>query len=255
METRFDIIARHYEKALALYPDARTDQNEVIKLLDIEGSEMIFETTCGTGFLTERIAGLLKSGKVISHDISAPMVELAKKKIEAKNITNVRFYITDNMLFPEIADNSIDKAVCFGGFHHIEEWVKLFRSIRRILKDGGIFVIGDFADNSAVQRYFDERIHVLTDTGHQGLFLSESQMINLSRFAGLKVVSVERKAVPFVFVSKDDAGVFYNLVHNLNQCLLETLRDIENYMGFEERSGKLAVPMDYIYAKYRKGGG
>ncbi len=253
-QTRFDVIASSYEKALSLYPNARTDAEEVLKLLDVKDDETVLETTAGTGYLTMQLSRLLRTGTVISHDISPVMMNFAKKKIKDAEITNVEFYLERSGLFPEIKDESVDKAVCFGGFHHVEEPIKMFRTVQRILKPGGIFVVGDFADDSPVQKYFDEEINILTDTGHQGLFLSKSQMVNFARFAKLEVVSVERKVAPFLFSSKKDVGIFFQLVHALKQTSEEAQRDIEKYMGIKKNKEGFFVPMDYIYAKYRKRG-
>ncbi|MBI4993711.1 methyltransferase domain-containing protein [Candidatus Wolfebacteria bacterium] len=252
MGKRFDLIASSYEKALKLYPEARTDVEEILELLNIRGNETILETTCGTGYLTEKIARLLKSGRLIAHDVSSAMLSFAELKIKDAGFKNVDIRRADDIFSLQLEDCSIDKFVCFGGFHHLEEPVRMFKTASRLLKIGGILVVGDFADNSLVQKYFDEKVHYLSDGGHSGLFLSESQMLNFGRFADLEVISIERKRVPFIFSSIKDIGFFYQLVHFLNQNPEETADDIGQYMGVIEESGKFIVPMDYIYAKYQK---
>ena len=252
METRFDVIGKSYEKALELYPQARTDAEDILKLLDLQGSETVLEISCGSGYLSMQLSPLLKEGNLIAQDVSPIMMELNQQKVKERKLKNVHFYRDENMALPELEDSSIDKAVCLGGFHHIEEPVKLFRTIRRVLRKGGVFVVGDFADHSPIQRYFDERIHLLTDTGHQGLFLTESQMVNFARFSNLNVVSLERKIAPFYFQSKNDVGIFYQLVHLLQQSPAETEKEVGDYMGIKQENGRFVVPMDYIYAKYQK---
>ena len=73
-QTRFDVIASSYEKALSLYPNARTDAEEVLKLLDVKDDETVLETTAGTGYLTMQLSRLLRTVKVISNDISPLMM-------------------------------------------------------------------------------------------------------------------------------------------------------------------------------------
>ena len=254
METRFDKIANSYEKAIGLYPYARNDAEEILRLLELNGNERVLEITSGSGYLSLKIARILKEGGgfLISQDIAKAMMNLAEKKADKESLKNIRFYLTSDMSYSLLEDSSIDKAVCLGGFHHIEEPIKVFWSIKRILKPGGIFAAGDFADDSPVQKYFDERIDVLTDNGHQGLFLSESHMENFARFSGMKTLLIERKKVPFIFSSRADIGIFYQLVHALNQEPSETEKDVECYMGIEHIDGKFIVPMDYIFAKYQK---
>ncbi len=250
MVSRFDQIASFYEKAHALYPNARTDAEPLLKLLDLKGDEAVLEVACGTGYLTQKLAVILLGGKIVAEDISPRMMAFAKERVQ--NLSNVSFLLCNDSSLAEIDDSSFDKAVCLGGFHHIEDPVKVFHALKRVLKLGGVFAVGDFADCSPVQRYFDEKVHYLTDTGHAGFFLSESRMENLGRIANLETVSITRVSVPFVFSSPKDVGIFYKLAHCLKQKPAETRKDIEKYMGIREDGGKFAVPMDYIYAAYRK---
>src|SRR5882724_2048559 len=80
METRFDIIGRLYEEALRLYPDARTDGQRMLELLDLQGHEHVLEVTAGSGFLTLQIAACLLKGKVTAQDISGTMLGLSMVK-------------------------------------------------------------------------------------------------------------------------------------------------------------------------------
>lgn len=250
MKTRFDIIANTYEAALRKYPKARTDANWLIKNLEIKENDKILEFTAGTGFLTQRIATLNPKGFLVAQDISSIMLGFNKKK--CKNYPNVNFYCENNPSFPKIKNNYFNKAVCLGGFHHIEDPITVLRTIHSKIKKGGVCCIGDFADNSPVQRYFDERIHKSTSTGHKGLFLTVSRIINLGRFAGFNTIEAINIKVPFKFNSEKEISEFYNLVHGLNENATDTLKDIKNYMGIKKVGDRLIVPMDYVYAKYIK---
>jgi ubiquinone/menaquinone biosynthesis C-methylase UbiE len=251
--SRFDHIAESYERALARYPEARTDEREILRLLDVRGHERVLEISSGSGFLTVLLAPLLRGGgSVLCYDVAEGMVKLAREKLRARGLDNVAFHLGTDASLPGLESGTFDKAVCLGGFHHVEDPVRLFRAVARLLRPGGTFVVGDFADDSPVQRYFDERVHQHTATGHQGLFLSRSQMVNLGRFAGLDVISVSRRIAPFSFASRAGVAEFYQLVHGLDQSLDEVLRDVEEVLGVEERDGALIVPMDYVYAKYQK---
>jgi SAM-dependent methyltransferase len=241
-----------------LYPTARGDGPEVIKRLKLRAYHQVFEMTAGSGYLTFQIASRVPRGLVHAYDVSQTMLSLSLAKAGQLGTKNVK-----HLLDPEgdltltkgeaaIPDASMHRVVCLGGFHHLEKSVDFMRATGRILKRGGLAVFADFAGNSTVSEYFDEVIHYQTPTGHSGLFLYESQMENLGRFGGLQTISIERHDTPFIFDTEKDVGIFFKLVHALEQPEEEVLEEIRAYMGIKKVDGKCHVPVPYIYAVYRK---
>jgi hypothetical protein len=53
-DSRFNIIAKSYEHAIASYPDARKDGDWLMDTLDVGNEEIILEISAGTGFLTQK---------------------------------------------------------------------------------------------------------------------------------------------------------------------------------------------------------
>ena len=249
-KTRFDIIGKSYEASVQKFPEARTDDIWLIKNLKVKPNDKILEFTAGTGYLTVRLAELIPKGELVAQDISPIMLSFNKKK--CRKFKNVSFYLEKKENYPRLKNNYFDKAVCLGGFHHIEDQVSVVKTVYNKLKKGGILCVGDFADESPVQEYFDESINVLTSTGHKGLFLSVSRMINIGRWAGFRKIDAIKTKVPFWFKNEDEIGDFYQLVHGLDQKPKETLKDIRRYMGVKRKGNRLFVPMDYVYARYVK---
>lgn len=247
---RFERIGNSYERALKLFPECRTDHQWLVRNLGLKKHENVLEITAGSGFFTAKLASLLPEGHVLAQDISKTMLGLSKSR--CKDYKNVSYYLEPSSLLPKLEDNSFDKAVCLGGFHHIENQVEIVRAVFNKLKKGGIFCIGDFADDSKVQKYFDFRINEITDDGHFGRFLSKSGMLNLGRRAGFSNIEAVYRKANFIFKRKSDVGLFFQLVHKLNQKPDDTLLDIEKYMGVKKIGNQFIVPMDYIYSKYVK---
>jgi len=249
-KSRFDLIAASYEEAISRCPSARTDERWLLEKLQLEPNDTILEFTAGSGYLTLMLAK--KAGKVVAQDISSAMLELSANKAKKEGLSNIVYYHEENPDWPKLKPNSFDKAVCLGGFHHIKDQVRAVQNAHRVLKRGGILVVGDFADCSQVQIYFDEVVHKHTATGHKGLFLTTSRMINIGRICEFTEMSSEKIDVPFVFSSEEEIGLFYQLVHDLKQTREEALEDIKRYMGIKEEGDQLVFPMDYVYAFYRK---
>lgn len=249
-KSRFDFIGKTYEYAISAYPNARTDQFWLLKNLSLKEEEKALEITAGTGFLTKMLSAILKNGLVVAQDISPVMIQFNRDKHKGKK--NIKFYIETDIEYPKLKNNFFDKSVCLGGFHHIENQAGVVGTIYKKLKKGGVFCVGDFADCSRIQRYFDERINNLTLTGHKGLFLSPSHMVNFARIAGFSDCVVEKKVVYFHFSTKKDIGIFFSKVHGLNQKPDDTIQDIKKYLGIKKGPKGFAVPIDYVYAKYTK---
>lgn len=246
-DSRFNIIAQSYEYAIAKYPDARTDTDWLLEQLNLQSRDTVLEIAAGTGYLTKMIVEQLPHGKLYAQDIAPATLEYNKKNCKAhKNI------ITYELKLDNVPDNSCDKAVSLGGWHHIENQIGVAKNALNKLKKGGIFCVGDFADNSGVQRYFDEVIDKITLTGHQALFPSESRMINIGRFIKASGIVVEAFDVPFYFDSKAAIGEFFQRVHALEQDPQDTYNDIAFYYKIKKVGGRLAVMMPYVYAKYIK---
>ncbi len=249
-KSRFDVIGNSYESALAKYPSCRRDHYWLLQNANIQPDSCVLEVSGGTGFLTEQIAQKVTSGKIVVQDVSESVLSINASK--CKNDSNIEYLIEENMHFPRIADSQFDVIIGLGGFHHIEDQVAFSKTLYRMVKNDGIVCLGDFEDNSSMQRYFDEKVHYMTSTGHQGLFASESRFINLARFAGFDRVKVERKKIAFCFRNEYEIGDFFQMVHSLDQSPEETLNDIKKYFDLIEHNEGIVVVLEYVYACYKK---
>lgn len=245
-DSRFNIIASSYEYAIATYPKARMDTDWLMDELSVEPRDKILEISAGTGFLTQQIAPLNTAGVLYAQDIAPRTLDINRKKNQAFNHIQ---YILD---VADIPNESCDKAVSLGGWHHMEDQISVTRNALSKVKKGGYFCVGDFADNSSIQRYFDEVVDKITSTGHQALFPSESRMINLGRFSSAKTVHVDTRDVPFKFKSEAEVGEFFQRVFALDQEPLETYSDISRYFHIRNIGSQLAVMVPYIYATFHK---
>jgi ubiquinone/menaquinone biosynthesis C-methylase UbiE len=252
VDTRFDTIVKSYEAAIAKYPSARTDDEWLLKNLDLQSTDKVLEISGGTGFLTAKMLLQVPDGKFVVQDVSSAVLEVNKSKLAEADKGRVEYYVEGNMLMPALQREYFDKVISLGGFHHFEDPLGFVKGGYQVLKDDGILCVGDFADESPIQKYFDEVIHHITETGHFGMFMSESRMLNLARYVGFSDITVERTEVPFVFPDKQGIGEFFQMVHALDQEPMETYKDIERLFKIEDHNDGLAVMVDYVFAKYVK---
>jgi len=99
---------------------------------DFIGNEnkKILEIGCGTGLFTSEIAST--NNQIIAIDISEDLLEIAKKKVNKKNVT----FQIDNAYKSSFKSNSFDYVIGSSVLHHLDTDLAL-QEFFRLLKDGG----------------------------------------------------------------------------------------------------------------------
>ena len=99
-------------------------------------SQNCIEVGSATGIMTYYLAEYFT--EVVGIDIDKPALNFAKKNYSRSNL---KYYEMDalNMRFD---DNSFDNIVCHHTYEHVENDITLMSEIYRILKPGGLLVMG-----------------------------------------------------------------------------------------------------------------
>ncbi len=123
----------------------RRYQRQILRSLELSGTERILDVGCGTGTLTRLMADALTDKShsiVLGIDAASAMIAVARRK--AKHIPNIAFetVLAEDLPFP---NESFDRAVSTMFFHHINFDLKrkTLAEIWRTLADGGRAVIVD----------------------------------------------------------------------------------------------------------------
>src|SRR5699024_10391282 len=93
---------------------------------------------CGTGEMMERILQADASKDLCGIDLSEEMLAAARSKLPAQ----VRLLLGDSEALP-FPDASFDVVFCNDSFHHYPAPRNVLREVRRVLKPGGTFLMGD----------------------------------------------------------------------------------------------------------------
>ena len=101
---------------------------EYQKLLDIG---------CGTGYLISMLSKDYNA-EYIGLDLSPEMINQAIRK----NIKNARFIEGRSDELP-FEDNTFDIVTCSQSFHHYPETDKPMQEAKRVLKNGGLYILSD----------------------------------------------------------------------------------------------------------------
>lgn len=142
VEQMFDTISGKYDglnRVISFGIDIKW-RKKVLKIVASKQPETILDIATGTGDLAI-LMSQTKASKIIGLDISAGMLEVGRKKIEAKNLSDrIEMIQADSENMP-FEDNSFDAITVAFGVRNFEHLEKGLSEILRVLKPGGIFVI------------------------------------------------------------------------------------------------------------------
>jgi demethylmenaquinone methyltransferase/2-methoxy-6-polyprenyl-1,4-benzoquinol methylase len=138
----FDNISENYDglnRVISLGIDMKW-RKKVVALVAEKNPETILDIATGTGDLVIMMSNT-SAKKIIGLDISAGMLEVGRKKIEVKKLTEkIEMVLGDseNMPYP---DNYFDAITVSFGIRNFETLEKGLAEIYRVLRPNGIFVI------------------------------------------------------------------------------------------------------------------
>jgi ubiquinone/menaquinone biosynthesis C-methylase UbiE len=104
---------------------------------DVNTGNNVLEVACGTGFVALKIAD--RASKVIGIDISAPMIDEAKKKMRENSFENVEFFVEDAYSL-HFGNDVFDTVICNNALQNMKYPQKALAEIIRVLKPGGRFI-------------------------------------------------------------------------------------------------------------------
>lgn len=113
----------------------------LIHRVDLQGKRDYLELGCGGGHVTRYFAtewGLACTGT----DVDPDMVEHAKAR--SRGLAGVTFMTADATDLP-FDDASFDLALSIGILHHIGDWPVAITEVSRVLRPGGVYILGDYA--------------------------------------------------------------------------------------------------------------
>lgn len=162
-------------------------------------SDVVLDLGCGNGH--HLLALVPEVARGIGIDVSPGMIELARARVRSSPwIDNLTFKVDDAEELKEIADQSIDLAICIGAFDHMLDKRAVLASIHRVLKFGGrFFCLTPDAD------YVWYRT-IAPVLGFATKHLSSDRMLTRDEFSALLDQAGFRRirSVPWTFIPKGD---------------------------------------------------
>ena len=110
--------------------------DEIIRLLQPKENDRVLDVAAGTGEPGLTIAGMVKSGHVVSTDLAEGMLEVALEKAAKLGLRNFETQVCDVCDLP-FADNTFDLISCRLGFMFFPDMLLAAKEMVRVLKPGG----------------------------------------------------------------------------------------------------------------------
>ncbi|PAM92116.1 bifunctional demethylmenaquinone methyltransferase/2-methoxy-6-polyprenyl-1,4-benzoquinol methylase [Flavobacterium sp. IR1] len=138
----FDTISGNYDslnRVISFGIDTKW-RKKVLKIVSDKKPQIVLDIATGTGDLAILMAKT-NAQKIIGLDISAGMLEVGKKKIAEKKLTNIIDMVLGDSEKIPFEDNHFDAITVGFGVRNFENLEKGFGEILRVLKPNGVFVI------------------------------------------------------------------------------------------------------------------
>jgi ubiquinone/menaquinone biosynthesis C-methylase UbiE len=219
-----------------MWEATRAVSDGLVEMAAPAAGEIVLDIAAGagdTGFLAARLVG--PQGRLISTDRSAEMLAAAERGARRLGLENVEFRLIDAEAM-ELADASIDVALCRWGFMLMADPAAALAETRRVLRPHGrlaLAVWGARSDNpwnTVVMDAFIERgLLPAPEQGEPGMFrlADRAQLEALLRGAGFESVELRDLPVAWRFDEIDEYWAILTNVSPAMKTALQTLGDDE----------------------------
>ncbi len=122
----------------------RRQPDKALAAIGIAKGSTVADIGAGSGYMTWRMAELVgPAGKVYANDIQQKMLDLLKKNVAQRNLTNVETVLgaADD---PKLPRGRIDLVLLVDVYHEFSEPQKMLRHIRESLKPDGRLVLLEY---------------------------------------------------------------------------------------------------------------
>ncbi|HTE13023.1 MAG TPA: class I SAM-dependent methyltransferase [Chitinophagaceae bacterium] len=235
---------------------------EVAKRIDPGPVAVALEIAAGTGRVTRHVRErIVASAKLIASDISAAMLDEAKKQLSHLNI---EWQHINAQQLP-FNDNSIDLVVCCFGYMFVPDKPKAFAAVYRVLRPGGMFLFttwdrleqnaASFITRSIAKEYLEEPLPASYNVATS--MYDEAVIKSLLQDAGFSKISIEKVQQFSVSPTAKEAanglvegGPFYKEIKKLNPAWIEEIKmKVEKELAEKFGTAPMVAPISALISQ------
>ena len=134
--------------------------DRLLTLVPLKPGDRVLDAGCGSGILVPMVLErITPSGILYELDFAEKMIEVNKRLHKEENI---RFLVADVAEAP-LENESCDVVLCFSCFPHFHDKERAMRTLSRILKRGGTFVVAHFDSSDGINKHHESCHAVMHD--------------------------------------------------------------------------------------------
>lgn len=147
----------------------------------------ILDVGCGTGAFLEAVVSGRKA-RVSGVDLSPEMIRLSSERLRPCAEADLKVGDAENLPWPQA---TFDVVTCSSSFHHYPQPQKALCEMRRVLKQGGQFILADFWLPAPLRQAVNAVIIPLGKEGDVRVY-SQREVAAMARAAGFDPLSWKR---------------------------------------------------------------
>jgi SAM-dependent methyltransferase len=120
----------------ALWPDPRA----VLEQIGVSSGVRAVDLCSGDGYFTVPMATLTHT-EVVAVELDPEMIAAAQLAAVSAGVQNIRFVEGDAMYVHDLLEGPVDLVLIANTLHGAHDKTTLARSVRSVLRDGGVFVV------------------------------------------------------------------------------------------------------------------
>jgi SAM-dependent methyltransferase len=176
-ETIFQLRGKTYHDAMQLYPQVRAEEFlQVLERCPSLAGASVLDVPAGGGYLQAYLPA------TTHYTLFEPSHGFSHHEAGASH---------DRLTALPFESGHFDAVLSLAGVHHLTDKLGFYREVWRVLKPGGVFVLSDAQQGSAVALFLDGFVAAHNSTGHEGLYLDRLQTPQDLRDVGFEGVSGE----------------------------------------------------------------
>ncbi len=157
--------------------------DEVVKALQLRGTETVVDVGAGSGYFTFRFAKVLPKGKVLATDIEPEMVRHMHHKVMTEKITNVQVSLADPK-DPGVS-SAADLVFVADVIHHVEGREAWLKKLFSEMKLGAKLVVLEFKEGN------------LPEGPPESVKISKARLTSLIQAAGFSLKKDDPQLLPY----------------------------------------------------------
>lgn len=170
---------------------------EVIALAGFTPFSSVLDVGCGTGVLVPQLLDALhERGRLYAIDPAQEMLRVLEHKYSDERLETRCEKLEDS----SIPDSSLDTIICFSCFPHVSDKEKALKNSRRMLQNGGRFVIAHVSSCDEINAFHAD----CSDPVRHDVLPNEIEMRRLMQKAELQVIHFRDEPGRYEMVAQKD---------------------------------------------------